>query len=56
MILFKSGPDQPLRHVRHVPRGPGCQGARKIAPLHLSRIFSNNINKTTKRFGNFMLL
>src|SRR6218665_2832337 len=25
-----SGPDQPLRHVRHVPRGPRSQGARAI--------------------------
>src|SRR6218665_387218 len=46
-----AGPDQPLRHVRHVPRGPGCQGAREIVPLHLNRnLFSNNINKITKIF------
>src|SRR6218665_1200783 len=45
------GPDQPLRHVRHVPRGLGCQGAREIVPLHLNRnLFSNNINKITKIF------
>src|SRR6218665_1530275 len=29
---LRSGPDQPLRHVRHVPRGPRSQGARGIMP------------------------
>jgi len=40
----QSGPDQPLRHVRHVPRGAGRQGAREIIPLHINRnLFSTNI-------------
>src|SRR6218665_2381828 len=28
----QAGSDQPLRHVRHVPRGPRSQGARGIMP------------------------
>jgi len=36
-----AGPDQPLRHVRHVPRGPRSKGARGITPSDKNSIIAS---------------